>query len=193
MIPSQFDYVAPESVEQALAAIAEAGDDGKVLAGGQSLLPILRLRMNSPETVIDLGRIADLAPGRGDRVRIRLAPGVGRIDHDGAVQHGGVEAERDMERDREGEDVAGRGQVAEADGGGTGQARGERPAGGATGDGDLEAAAQRGAGQGAADLPRTEHAEAGCAGQEPRGTGPSRHRHDGRRSGHGDRHGRHGG
>ena len=60
MIPSQFDYVAPESVEQALAAIAEAGDDGKVLAGGQSLLPILRLRMNSPETVIDLGRIADL-------------------------------------------------------------------------------------------------------------------------------------
>ena len=60
MIPSQFDYVAPESVEQALAAIAEAGDEGKVLAGGQSLLPILRLRMNSPETVIDLGRIADL-------------------------------------------------------------------------------------------------------------------------------------
>lgn len=60
MIPSQFDYVAPESIEQALAAIAEAGDEGKVLAGGQSLLPILRLRMNSPETVIDLGRIADL-------------------------------------------------------------------------------------------------------------------------------------
>ncbi len=60
MIPSQFDYVAPESVDEALSAIAEAGDWGKVLAGGQSLLPILRLRMNSPETVIDLGRIEDL-------------------------------------------------------------------------------------------------------------------------------------
>lgn len=60
MIPSQFDYVAPESVEEALAALAEAGDDVKVLAGGQSLLPILRLRMNSPETVVDLGRVAAL-------------------------------------------------------------------------------------------------------------------------------------
>lgn len=60
MIPSQFDYVAPESVEEALAALAEAGDDAKVLAGGQSLLPILRLRMNSPEKVVDLGRVAAL-------------------------------------------------------------------------------------------------------------------------------------
>ncbi|NYF97714.1 FAD binding domain-containing protein [Janibacter cremeus] len=60
MIPSQFDYVAPRTVEEALAALAEHGDDAKVLAGGQSLLPILRLRMNSPETVIDLGRIPQL-------------------------------------------------------------------------------------------------------------------------------------
>lgn len=60
MIPSQFDYVAPQTVEEALAALAEHGDDAKVLAGGQSLLPILRLRMNTPETVIDLGRIPQL-------------------------------------------------------------------------------------------------------------------------------------
>ncbi|WP_338750391.1 FAD binding domain-containing protein [Janibacter alittae] len=60
MIPSQFDYVAPQTVEEALAALAQHGDDAKVLAGGQSLLPILRLRMNSPETVIDLGRIPQL-------------------------------------------------------------------------------------------------------------------------------------
>ena len=60
MIPSQFEYVAPESVEEALAALAESGDDGKVLAGGQSLLPVLRLRLNTPETVVDLGRIAAL-------------------------------------------------------------------------------------------------------------------------------------
>ena len=60
MIPSQFEYVAPESVEDALSALAESGDDGKVLAGGQSLLPVLRLRLNTPETVVDLGRIAAL-------------------------------------------------------------------------------------------------------------------------------------
>lgn len=60
MIPSPFDYVAPQTVEEALAALAEAGDDAKVLAGGQSLLPILRLRMNTPDKVIDLGRIPEL-------------------------------------------------------------------------------------------------------------------------------------
>jgi len=60
MIPSKFDYVAPESVEDALAALAAAGDDGKVIAGGQSLLPVLRLRLNTPEMVVDLGRIAAL-------------------------------------------------------------------------------------------------------------------------------------
>lgn len=60
MIPVQFDYVAPESVEDALAVLAESGDDAKVLAGGQSLLPVLRLRLNSPEKVIDLSRIPGL-------------------------------------------------------------------------------------------------------------------------------------
>ncbi|MGL5911269.1 MAG: FAD binding domain-containing protein, partial [Phycicoccus sp.] len=45
MIPAAFDYLAPTSVEDALAALAEAGDDAKVLAGGQSLLPILRMRL----------------------------------------------------------------------------------------------------------------------------------------------------
>ncbi len=60
MIPSQFDYVAPESVEDAVAALAEAGDDAKILSGGQSLLPVLRLRMNSPEKIVDVGRIAAL-------------------------------------------------------------------------------------------------------------------------------------
>lgn len=60
MIPAQFDYVAPTTVAEALTALAEAGDEGKVLAGGQSLLPILRMRLNSPEKVIDLGRIPEL-------------------------------------------------------------------------------------------------------------------------------------
>ncbi len=60
MIPASFDYVAPTSVADALAALAEAGDDAKVMAGGQSLLPILRMRLNAPDLVIDLGRIKEL-------------------------------------------------------------------------------------------------------------------------------------
>ena len=66
MIPSSFEYVAPTSVEDALAALAEAGDEGKVLAGGQSLLPVLRMRLNAPEKVIDLGRVAGLRGIRED-------------------------------------------------------------------------------------------------------------------------------
>ena len=60
MIPAQFDYLAPSTVQEAVAALAEHGDDAKVLAGGQSLLPILRMRLNAPGVVIDLGRIAEL-------------------------------------------------------------------------------------------------------------------------------------
>ena len=72
MIPSKFDYVAPESVDDALAALAAAGEDAKVLAGGQSLLPVLRLRLNTPEMVVDLGRIPALREitDEGDHVVI---------------------------------------------------------------------------------------------------------------------------
>ncbi|CAN7177053.1 FAD binding domain-containing protein [Knoellia sp. LjRoot47] len=66
MIPASFDYLAPTSVADALAALEEAGDDAKVLAGGQSLLPILRMRLNAPEKVIDLGRIEELRGIRED-------------------------------------------------------------------------------------------------------------------------------
>lgn len=60
MIPAEFEYVAPTSVEEALSALAEHGDDAKIIAGGQSLLPVLRMRLNAPEWVIDLGRIDSL-------------------------------------------------------------------------------------------------------------------------------------
>jgi carbon-monoxide dehydrogenase medium subunit len=66
MIPAQFDYLAPTSVEEALAALAEHGDEAKILAGGQSLLPVLRMRLNAPELVIDLGRIESLRGVRED-------------------------------------------------------------------------------------------------------------------------------
>lgn len=88
MIPSQFEYVAPESVADALAALAEAGDGGKVLAGGQSLLPVLRLRLNSPETVIDLGRIAALREvgEDGDHIVIGATATHDEVMHNPVVQ-----------------------------------------------------------------------------------------------------------
>ncbi|MFB9314792.1 FAD binding domain-containing protein [Nocardioides plantarum] len=66
MIPTQFDYVAPTTVEDALSALATHGDDAKILAGGQSLLPVLRMRLNAPEVVIDLGKIESLRGIRDD-------------------------------------------------------------------------------------------------------------------------------
>lgn len=66
MIPAQFDYLAPTTVDEALAALAEHGDEAKIMAGGQSLLPVLRMRLNAPEVVIDLGRIEELRGVRED-------------------------------------------------------------------------------------------------------------------------------
>ena len=84
MIPAPFDYIAPQTVEEALAALAEAGDEGKVLAGGQSLLPILRLRMNTPEKLIDLGRIADLREVTDDGDAIAIGS---MATHDAVRRH----------------------------------------------------------------------------------------------------------
>lgn len=60
MIPAQFDYVAPTSVADAISALTEAGEDGKVLAGGQSLIPVLRLRLSFPSVLVDLRKIGEL-------------------------------------------------------------------------------------------------------------------------------------
>ncbi|GAB3384996.1 FAD binding domain-containing protein [Amycolatopsis echigonensis] len=66
MIPAPFDYVAPSTVDEAVQALAAAGEDAKVLAGGQSLLPVLRMRLAAPTTLIDLGKIAELRGVRED-------------------------------------------------------------------------------------------------------------------------------
>jgi carbon-monoxide dehydrogenase medium subunit len=60
MIPAEFDYHAPTTVQEALQLLASAGDEAKLLAGGQSLIPVLRLRLAAPEVMIDLGRIEEL-------------------------------------------------------------------------------------------------------------------------------------
>ncbi len=66
MIPAAFDYVRPSSVSEAVAALAAAGEEGMVLAGGQSLMPVLRMRLAHPETLVDIGRIAELRGVRDD-------------------------------------------------------------------------------------------------------------------------------
>ncbi|MCU1683802.1 MAG: carbon monoxide dehydrogenase [Amycolatopsis sp.] len=66
MIPSAFDYVAPSTVDEAVRALAEAGEDAKVLAGGQSLLPVLRMRLATPTVLVDLGKVAELRGVRED-------------------------------------------------------------------------------------------------------------------------------
>jgi carbon-monoxide dehydrogenase medium subunit len=66
VIPAPFEYVAPSTVDEAVRALAEAGEDAKVLAGGQSLLPVLRMRLAAPTTLVDLGKVAELRGIRED-------------------------------------------------------------------------------------------------------------------------------
>ena len=54
MIPMAFDYVRPSTVDEAVAALVAAGEDGKVISGGQSLMPVLRLRMADPSELAGL-------------------------------------------------------------------------------------------------------------------------------------------
>lgn len=66
MIPAAFDYVAPSTVDDAVRALSEAGEEAKVIAGGQSLLPVLRMRLAAPSKLVDLGRVAELRGVRED-------------------------------------------------------------------------------------------------------------------------------
>jgi len=60
VIPAEFDYVAPESVDEALAALKEGGEEAKLLAGGHSLLPLMKLRLAAPTLLVDLRRVEGL-------------------------------------------------------------------------------------------------------------------------------------
>lgn len=72
MIPAAFDYVRAESAEEAVALLTEHGDEAKLLAGGHSLLPLMKLRLASPSVLIDVGRLDDLRYVRdaGDHIAI---------------------------------------------------------------------------------------------------------------------------
>jgi aerobic carbon-monoxide dehydrogenase medium subunit len=60
VIPVAFDYVRPSTLDEALGLLASHGEDAKVLAGGHSLIPAMKLRLSQPKVVVDIGRIADL-------------------------------------------------------------------------------------------------------------------------------------
>ena len=72
MIPAKFDYQRASSAEEAISLLAEHGDEAKLLAGGHSLLPLMKLRLATPAMLIDVGRLADLSYIRdgGDHVAI---------------------------------------------------------------------------------------------------------------------------
>ena len=84
MKPAPFAYHAAETVEDAIAALAELGDEASVLAGGQSLLPLLNLRLARPSALVDVGRIAALSG----------------IDANGALQLGATTRQADALRSR---------------------------------------------------------------------------------------------
>jgi aerobic carbon-monoxide dehydrogenase medium subunit len=66
VIPAAFDYKAPTSLDEALRLLAAGGDDAKIIAGGQSLLPVMKLRLAAPELLIDLAKIDSLKGVRDD-------------------------------------------------------------------------------------------------------------------------------
>lgn len=72
MIPTQFDYLAPKTLDEAVGLLAQHPDEAKVLAGGHSLIPAMKLRLATPQILIDLGRIKDLSYIREEGGQIRI-------------------------------------------------------------------------------------------------------------------------
>lgn len=72
MIPAAFDYVVADSADAALSALASHGDDAKLLAGGHSLLPLMKFRLATPAVLVDIGRLDDLSyiSDAGDHIAI---------------------------------------------------------------------------------------------------------------------------
>ncbi|MGI9645140.1 MAG: FAD binding domain-containing protein [Ilumatobacteraceae bacterium] len=72
MIPAAFDYVRAESAAEAISLVGQHGDEAKFIAGGHSLLPLMKLRLAQPSVLIDIGRLSDLSYVRdgGDHIAI---------------------------------------------------------------------------------------------------------------------------
>jgi aerobic carbon-monoxide dehydrogenase medium subunit len=72
VIPADFDYAAPESLEEAIRLLSESGEDAKLLAGGHSLLPLMKLRLAVPSLLVDLRRVPGLAGVEADAGGVRI-------------------------------------------------------------------------------------------------------------------------
>ena len=70
VIPPEFDYAAPESLDEALRALADGGEDAKLLAGGHSLLPLMKLRLAAPTLLVDLRKVPGLRGAERDERRL---------------------------------------------------------------------------------------------------------------------------
>jgi len=90
MIPAAFEYFAPQSVKEAIGLLERHGDDAKVLAGGHSLLPIMKLRLAQPKIVVDIGRIGGLDGIKADGQMIAI----GALATHDAVEHSAVLKEK---------------------------------------------------------------------------------------------------
>jgi aerobic carbon-monoxide dehydrogenase medium subunit len=75
MIPVGFDYARPESLEGAIALLEEHGEDATVLAGGHSLLPVMKLRLGAPELIVDIGKLTELQYIRVDGDEVAIGAG----------------------------------------------------------------------------------------------------------------------
>jgi carbon-monoxide dehydrogenase medium subunit len=72
VIPAEFDYVAPASLDEALTALRDGGEDAKVLAGGHSLLPLMKLRLAAPTLLVDLRNVPGLAGIQRENGTVRI-------------------------------------------------------------------------------------------------------------------------
>ncbi|MET0920073.1 MAG: xanthine dehydrogenase family protein subunit M [Acidimicrobiia bacterium] len=72
MIPAAFDYARPDSLHEAIALLAEYGDDAKILAGGHSLLPLMKLRLAQPSVLVDVGGLSELAYVRDEGAYVAI-------------------------------------------------------------------------------------------------------------------------
>jgi carbon-monoxide dehydrogenase medium subunit len=83
VIPAQFDYVAPGSLDEALTALRDGGEDAKILAGGHSLIPLMKLRLSAPALLVDLRLVPGLAGIQRENGTVRI--GAMTRHHDVAV------------------------------------------------------------------------------------------------------------
>jgi carbon-monoxide dehydrogenase medium subunit len=90
MIPPEFDYVAPESLDDALRALAGGGEDAKVLAGGHSLLPLMKLRLAAPTLLVDIRKVPGLRGVQRENGQWRIGAMTRHVDLQGNADLGPV-------------------------------------------------------------------------------------------------------